>query len=184
LGGIGRFQVVNNTIRYIIGDKNGILAFINLVSGKLRTPKNYSINKLIEFFNTKYSLKLALSIIDKSDLATNAWFAGFTEADGHFGVKCIDFKPKSELRKRSTSSSISLKFVLGQRLIDKVTSLSMLDIMKEISSFLSCELYTYKTKENKDYICINITSIERLKLIVNYFDKYPLLGTKSEDYKD
>ena len=50
LGVIGRFQLVgNNTIRYIIGDIKGIVTFIVLVHGKLRTPKNESFNKLIEF---------------------------------------------------------------------------------------------------------------------------------------
>lgn len=40
LGGIGRFQLSNeNTVRYIIGDIEGIKLVINLVHGKLRTPK-------------------------------------------------------------------------------------------------------------------------------------------------
>jgi hypothetical protein len=87
LEGIGRFQFTgSNTLRYIIGDVEGIKFIINLINGKLRTPKNQTFNKLIEFMNTKYSLNIAESLLDKSDLADNSWFAGFTEADGHFGV--------------------------------------------------------------------------------------------------
>lgn len=57
LAGIGRFQMDgNNVIRYIIGDKEGILHFINIVHGKLRTPKNKTFNQLIEFLNKKYWL--------------------------------------------------------------------------------------------------------------------------------
>jgi hypothetical protein len=48
------------TLRYIIGDKKGILLFINLIHGKLRTPKNKRLNELIEFLNMKYSLKITL----------------------------------------------------------------------------------------------------------------------------
>lgn len=102
LGGIGRFQLVgNNTIRYIIGDVKGIVTFIELVHGKLRTPKNESFNKLIEFINFKYHLKILSSTLDKSDLSKNSWLSGFTESDGQFGLVIRDLKPKSETRKRS-----------------------------------------------------------------------------------
>jgi hypothetical protein len=85
LGGIGRFQFTgSNTLRYIIGDVEGIKFIINLINGKLRTPKNQTFNKLSEFMNTKYSLNIAESLLDKSDLADNSWFAGFTEADGRW----------------------------------------------------------------------------------------------------
>jgi hypothetical protein len=55
LGYKGRFQLVNgNTIRYIIGDIEGIKLLINLIHNKLRTPKNITFNKLVEFINNKY----------------------------------------------------------------------------------------------------------------------------------
>jgi len=73
LEGKGRFQLVNdNTIRYIIGDIEGIILFINIVHNKLRTPKNETFNKLIDFINKKYNLKISSSILDKSDLLTNS----------------------------------------------------------------------------------------------------------------
>ena len=47
LGNIGRFQVTGtNTLRYIIGDLKGIQILINLMHGKLRTPKNQTFNNL------------------------------------------------------------------------------------------------------------------------------------------
>lgn len=72
MGGIGRFQIVNdNVIRYVIGDKKGIIHFINIVHGKLKTPKNTTFNQLIEFFNMKYSLSLLTSNLNKSNLLEN-----------------------------------------------------------------------------------------------------------------
>ena len=48
LDNIGRFQTSgNNVIRYIIGDIKGIMTIINLMHGKLRTPKNKRFNDLI-----------------------------------------------------------------------------------------------------------------------------------------
>jgi hypothetical protein len=73
LSNVGRFQATGeNAIRYIIGDKRGILLFINLVHGKLRTPKNKRFNDLIEFFNTKYSLNIPESLLDYSNFLGNS----------------------------------------------------------------------------------------------------------------
>lgn len=191
LGGIGRFQITgNNTLRYIIGDVEGIKFIINLIHGKLRTPKNQRFNKLIEFMNTKYSLNIAESLLDKSDLADNSWFAGFTEADGHFGVKVIEAKPKSETRKRSVSESVSIFFRLDQRSYDNPTASSMLPIMEKIAQFLGASnLLTYtinnpKSKSTTEMLSVSITSLEKFRPIVDYFNKYPLLGVKGLDFKD
>jgi hypothetical protein len=72
LGNIGRFQVTGNILRYIIGDKNGILIFIDLIHGKLRTPKNKRFNALIQNFNLKYSLNISESKLDLSSFGDNS----------------------------------------------------------------------------------------------------------------
>lgn len=187
LGGIGKFQITGiNTIRYVIGDIKGILSFINFIHGKLRTPKNIRFNELIKFLNFKYSLVIPESLLDTSNLNNNSWFTGFTEADGHFGLKIVESKPKSETRKRSVSFSISLKFRLDQRSFDKPNSSSMLPIMENLASFLSCKLSTYMIgpKTNpREILSLSIAGINSLEFIVNYFNKYPLLGTKGIDFK-
>ena len=66
-----------------------------------------------------------------------------TEADGSFGVKIVESKSKSDDRKISVSASISFKFRLDQRLMDKMTFSSMLYIMEEIANSLSTNLKTY-----------------------------------------
>jgi hypothetical protein len=184
LDGIGRFQLVNNnTIRYIIGEIKGITLFINTVHNKLRTPKNESFNKLIDFINKKYNLAISLSNLDKSNLSENSWFTGFTEGDGHFGVKIVESKPKSDTCKRSVSNNLSLKFRLDQRFDDKITSLSMLSIMEELAQFLSCKLSVY-SKDNAKVLSLNITYIEKVKFVIDYFNIYPLLGVKNKDFRD
>lgn len=56
--GIGSFQFYgDNTIRSVIWVVKSILLFINLINGKLRTPKNIRFYELIKFLNLKYSLK-------------------------------------------------------------------------------------------------------------------------------
>ena len=77
LGDIGRFQCNNNTLRYIIGDIKGIELIIKLIHNKLRTPKNFTFNKLIKFINEKYNFSFKESLLDKSSLLNNSWFTGF-----------------------------------------------------------------------------------------------------------
>ena len=110
LGNIGRFQCTGtNILRYIIGDIKGIQYLINLMHGKLRTPKNQTFNNLIKIMNDKYSLSIAESLLDTSDFKDNSWLTGFTESDGHFGIKYVESKAKSELMIRARSEHVTLK---------------------------------------------------------------------------
>lgn len=87
--------------------------------------------------------------------------------------------------KRSVSASISLKFRLDQRLMDKMTSSSMLYIMEEIANSLSTDLKTYnESKADKTVLSLSVTAIGKLERVVKYFDKYPLFGVKSKNYSD
>jgi hypothetical protein len=187
LGNIGRFQLSgDNLIRYIIGDIKGIIHIINLIHGKLRTPKNKRFNDLIGFINAKYDLNIPESNLKNKNYLNNSWFAGFTEADGHFGIKYVEKKEKSETRKRSVSESISLRFRLDQRAFDKSTSSDMKPFMEELASSLSCNLNTYKNKtvapEGHEVLSLYVSAIDNIKIIINYFDKYPLIGYKLNDY--
>ena len=179
LGGIGRFQIsgVNQSaLRYIIGDIKGILLFINLIHGKLRTPKNIRFYELTKFLNFKYSLNIPESLLDISKFKNNSWFTGFTEADGHFGLKIVENKPKSETRQRSVSENISLKFRLVQRSYDKPNSSSMYPIMENLASFLSRKLNIYSIDPHsnpREILSLSVTGIKDLEFIVNYFNKYP-----------
>ena len=110
----------------------------------------------------------------------NSWLTGFIEGNGQFGIKIVE--AKSDTRKRSVSYIISTIFRLDQRLIDKKTSLSMLPIMEDISKVLSCNLLTYVNKHNTKVLSLSVTSLDQAKVVINYFNIYPLLGTKKTDY--
>nr|YP_010391167.1 LAGLIDADG endonuclease [Fusarium ussurianum]UPX02534.1 LAGLIDADG endonuclease [Fusarium ussurianum]UPX02593.1 LAGLIDADG endonuclease [Fusarium ussurianum] len=183
LGNIGRFQKSGeNILRYIIGDKESIILFINLVHGKLRTPKNKRFNDLILFINNKYDLNISESLLDNSSFSDNSWFTGFTEADGHFGIKHVESKDKSETRKRSVSENVSLKFRLDQRLYDKATSSPMEPFMSSLALFLKANLKTYAVK-NSEVLSVSVASIQNIGFLVDYFNKYPLIGDKLNNFK-
>ena len=183
LGNIGRFQTSgDNAIRYIIGDIKGIMLIIHLMHGKLRTPKNRRFNDLIKFMNFKYNLETPESFLDDSSFVKNSWLTGFTESDGHFGIKYIERKAKSDTRKRSVSESVTLKFRLNQRSFDKPTSCSMKPFMESLALFLSCNLTSYTDNRNSEILCVSVSSLDSVKFLLNYFNQYPLIGDKLNDF--
>jgi hypothetical protein len=95
----------------------------------------------------------------------------------------VEKRVKSDNMKRSISENISLKFRLDQRLYDKPTGLSMKPFMKSLALFLNCNLKSYKTNRNLEVLSLSVQSIEGIKFLINYFNNYPLLGDKFNDFK-
>jgi hypothetical protein len=65
----------------------------------------------------------------------------------------------------------------------------MLPIMEIIAKFLMCSVITYTKKSNTtqelaELLSVSVSRLEKLKPIVDYFNKYPLLGLKGKDLKD
>lgn len=62
----------------------------------------------------------------------------------------------------------------------------MLPLMETLALFLSCKLntYTMNSKFNpQEVLSLSVTGIKNLEFLVNYFNKYPLLGIKGKDFK-
>jgi hypothetical protein len=55
--------------------------------------------------------------------------------------------------------------------------------MDDLASFLSCNVNCYATPQNKEVLSLYVTAINNIKLIVDYFNKYPLIGNKLNDFK-
>ena len=140
--------------------------------------------------NDKYNLNIPESQLDSSDLNSNSWFTGFCEADANFSVKLTKPQPKT-LTKRSRSAQVSVRFTISQRAFDRPTSTSMLNIMEDIAKFLSGKLNITKKHpkvplklEPIDTLYVEINAINVIGFIVEYFNKFPLLGVKRLNFND
>jgi hypothetical protein len=176
-----------NTMRFIVADKQGVIKLTELMNGSLRTNKIITFHKLIDKLNSNNSLNILKLPIDNSTLDNNAWLAGFTEADGYFGVFVKEFKPKSKTRKRSQSRSVKCRFAIEQRQFDKPTNSSCKFYMQIIADFFDVVLLestrtTFKTSNSTYYF--HVESKDKLSKVINYFDKYSLMGVKGLDYQD
>jgi hypothetical protein len=62
--------------------------------------------------------------------------------------------------------------------------------MEQIALFLQCNLSTYKLKIKEtnntvsEVLSVSISSIDKLKPLINYLIQFPLLGIKGRDFKD
>jgi len=56
--------------------------------------------------------------------------------------------------------------------------------MEELAKFLSCKLSVYVGIKNNNILSLNVVAIDKVKFVIDYFNKYPLLGTKYKDFKD
>lgn len=59
----------------------------------------------------------------------------------------------------------------------------MRPFMKDLASFLSCNLKSYTNNTNLEVLSLIVSTISNIKFIVDYFNRYPLIGNKLNDFK-
>lgn len=170
---IGKGSLIKkkNTSVYVLtfNSKESQLKIINLVYGKFRTPKNLMLNSLIKYYEKEWK-----SVIDKSPLLSNYWFAGFIDTDGHFGVR---YTPSKIFGKKPR---IACTFELSKRELDK-SGVSMLEIMDLISRVFGNKLERI-TRNNKSVIFrVKTKSLKENMILIEYLTKFSLKSSKKLD---
>jgi hypothetical protein len=192
-GGRLRFKDKENAIVWIIGTQKELLNMINLLNGYLRTPKILKFNELIIWLNNKYSYNIPIHSPDTSDLNENGWLAGFIDADGGFKVRFTDKLICEKTSKVLRKGRIEVRFALEQR---KKLNGETLDVNKNIYSYeaimlliysffgISTDLRQSTHNVDKTYFIVEVTSLTKLKILIQYLKTFPLLTAKRNDYDD
>lgn len=175
--GFLRYKVRENAIVLVISQIEGLIVVLQFLHSNLKTPKIRQVNDLILWLNNYKNYNIKLETLSKKSIKETAWLSGFVDADGCFYIrvsKAIKHK-----------SRISFRFSIDQRLLDKYTGDNYYFIMDEIGQFFNKKV-TKIMRNNIDYSYWNltVTKLSDLKIIINYFDIFPLLGVKSLDYND
>ena len=136
----------------------------------IRIPSNQNINN-------KRFLSFKMARQNKSTLITtqldfkssmNPWFVtGFSDAEGCFSISVL----KNE--KRTLGMSVQLMFKINLHKKDQA-------LLKQIQSFFCVGGIHFKTSQSLQF---QVSSIKDLKVIIDHFDKYPLITKKFSDYK-
>lgn len=150
---------------------------VYLINGKLRTPKIWQLEALINWLNKNHSANIFLLPLCDISLLSDAWLSGFIDADGSFSVQ---HTKKENAKKRK----ISCRLRVEQRMIEPSSNNSYFDIINKIATFLFCNLLTRKQNATGNiYYTLTASSLESLKVIIDYFNKYLLYSSKYLDYK-
>lgn len=117
----------------------GLICIVNLMNSYLRTPKLKKFNDLIDILNFKKGLTINKYSYSTSDFCEDGWLAGFTDADGSFGI--INTKKESDkFGKITKKRRVACRFRIEQRMIDPVTNESYEDLFNNIALFLGVNL--------------------------------------------
>lgn len=175
--GFIRYKNSDNACVIVVSSVVGLKKIVSLINGKFRTPKIGQLKTLINLLNKNHNANILLLPLCDSSLLSDAWLSGFIDADGSFSVQYIK---KENGKKRK----ISCRLRVEQRMIDPSSNNSYFYILNKIARLLLCNLLTRKQPvTGNTYYTLTASSLESLKVIIYYFNKYPLYSSKYLDYK-
>lgn len=172
-GGKGNYYIL------LIQDLPTLFKVINLINGRMRTPKIEALHRLIFWFNDKNynNLQVPLYDINTKPLNETAWLSGFMEADTSFHFEynininglCQGVKQYMRLTQRRDYHRESLNYT------------SYLSIMTEIGALFDRSVKLIERKR-KDYTELGYEIRTNKKAsnaaVVAYFTNYPLFSSK------
>ena len=173
-GSLIRKKGLNAYVLYINAYKD-ILNLVSLLNGNMRTPKIYSLYKLIDWLNNKNpNLNLTKHPLNTNSLSNDAWLSGMIESDGHFSVRTT---------MKGKYPKIECKFELVQRQIDHLGNSNEL-FLANIAQILKISLKNIRENTPHPQYRLRTTSLETNLILVNYLNEYPLFGSKYLDYNN
>ena len=159
-----------------INNQEGLIIIIKYINGKMRGPKINQQYKLIDNLNKRITIgdEIPKKPIDKSPLGSNAWQAGFIEADGSFQVRTS---------LKSKYPKLGLSFEITQSRITHY-GYNTQDIMEKIADLLEVKVNFLRGDKKHPQYRVRTSSVKSNLIQVNYQLKYNLYGSKYMDFKD
>jgi len=182
----GKVRLLNtqNACRLVISGPQELIKIVTLVNGHFRTPKIEALNQLINWLNTNKNCSIEKFSINTSSLLDNAWFAGFSDADSNFYVR-ISEKTINIVTGTFSKARVVCRYALEQRKIEPKFGGLTEPFIQQIADTFHVSLLTSKhNKPPLEYWCIHVRSKKGVKEIINYFEKFPLIGSKYLDYSN
>lgn len=168
-----------NYYLFEIQNINGLLTVVNLINGKMRTPKIEALNRLINWLNIKNNNSIECLKLDTSNLNNNSWFAGFSDADSYFQVSLTHNEELNTIKNIKSFYRLEIQ----QNYHGELNQYQ--DIVELIAKFLQTKLLSRQrlinNKEYYSYMVITSSLLTNL-LVDDYFKKYPMFSSKHLDY--
>ena len=185
-----------------IQDIVSLFTILTLINPYMRTPKYEAKNRTIEWLNNyidknsnsklpstinilRKIQKLETKPLDISSIETNSWFSGFSDADANFSINIHKRTNKNFTR---VQLYYRLEIKQNYHITDhEGNKASYYPLMSQIGRYLGVTVHS-RSRLIKDKYFHSFTIISQNKnsqmKITDYFDSFPLLSSKSLDYKD
>lgn len=184
IGG-GIIHIDGNTVRLIWNRKADLLKLIEIINGYMRTPKLLRLHVLIDWYNDEDSTKIEKKGTDMSPIGENAWLSRMSDADSNFNI-ILTKRGDSYRIQRQWRLEISQKTHYGVNQQSWAEQVSAFIKTNLLSRHRSANLTKDEGAPEKTYSSYIIVAHnqESLKIMEDYFTKFPLYSSKLLDYKD
>lgn len=210
----GKVYIKSNRgyVLWQIQDIISVFTLTVIINGYMRTPKIEALHRVITWFNeyilsSKEKEKAGKSLvpstlaivsklytvqpkpIDSSNIDSNSWLAGFTDADGNFSISI-----HKRYNKNSTRVLLTFRLEIRQNyhradvngnLQQRKASFFL--IISKIATYLGVNIYSrsriINDKEFFSFTVVSHNKESRSKLI-EYFQRFPLISSKYLDFID
>lgn len=180
-----------------------VYTIVTIINGHMRSPKIEALNRAINWINLykeknknsklPSTIKILENIeaqagdmstiqtkpLNTSPIESDAWLAGFTDADANFSIN-ITKRKRGNFRLQ-----LFYRIEVAQIYTNNNSYVSIFELISKLSLFLNVNVLTRTRKrEDKEYhsFIVMATSKESLNRLISYFEKYPLLSSKHLDY--
>lgn len=151
-----------STFRYIIQSKDNLRKIIEILNGNLISrAKQEQFRLFVKAYNLRYKTNIEILPNTNTISMNNAWFAGFTDAEGCFSVTFL--KKKYVVR---------IRFTISQK-DDKI-------MMENIRALFKKGRIEYHYPSNS--FAYVLSGIKNLNCVFSYFNKYKLKTKKRHSY--
>nr|WLF85156.1 hypothetical protein [Amanita phalloides] len=201
----GKVYIKSNRgyILWQISDLIGVFKIICIINGHMRTPKYEALERAINWYNLyidknkesklPITQKILSSIyplnclpLDNSEIYSNSWLAGFTDADGNFSINIQKRKNKNTSRVQPYFR-IEVSKNYAKKSLAEGEKFSNYFFMSKIATFFDVTLYSRnRTIKDKVFFTFSFMASNKRSLDIarNYFNKFSLLSSKYLDYLD
>lgn len=166
-----------NTIRLTWRSKADILKVIEIINGRMRTPKILRLYKLIDRYNEKEGTKIEKKGISEKQIQSSAWLSGMSDADSNFNI-ILTLRGNTYRAQRQWRLEIAQMTYHGQE---------QTKWAEEVSAYIESNLLSrHRIQGEKTYSIYKIIahSSNSLNKMEEYLNKYPLRSSKYLDYQD
>lgn len=177
----GNYETHKNYFVWVISTKKDLLSICNEINGYLRTPKINDFYNLIDFLNEDKNILLRKMPLDKTSIGSNAWLAGFSDADANFNISIT--RRKKDKKRVQIQFRIEVKEFYNKLPTKNSQEFSTFyPICHKIATNFNLGFYSRTRKNKYHLLIITTTSTFTNAKVIRYFDTFSLFSSKYLDY--